>query len=169
MSGNNGHSEWVRMVLQRHEADLLRYARRLTGDDGTARDVVQETFLRLCRQSAAELDGRLVEWLYTVCRHRAIDVQRKEHRMSFVAAESLESLPAGHAPPEAPLEQAERTSQLLEWLATLPERQQEVVRLKFQSGLRYREIATVTGLTESHVGVLLHEAIQTLRRKVRPT
>ncbi len=167
MSGQNGHTEWVSTVLRRHEADLLRYARRLTGDDGLARDVVQETFLRLCQQDRSKLDGHLVEWLYTVCRHRAIDLRRKELRMNLVAEETLERVATSGPAPDGALERADDADEILGWLATLPEKQQEVVRLKFQSGLRYKEIAAVTGLTESYVGVLLHEAIQSLRRKAQ--
>ena len=47
----------------------------------------------------------------------------------------------------------------------LPENQQEVVRLKFQNGMSYREIATVTELSVSNVGFLLHAAIQALRAR----
>jgi len=169
MSGNNGHSEWVQTILARYGGELLRYAQRLTRDEGLACDVVQETFLKLCQQDRSTLDGHLVEWLYTVCRHRAIDVRRKEQRMSLVAAEALMEVPSKQAPPDAPLELADTASAVLAWLSTLSERQQEVVRLKFQSGLQYREIAGVTGLSESHVGVLLHEALQTLRKKMRVT
>ena len=50
-------------------------------------------------------------------------------------------------------------------LAGLPDNQQEVVRLKFQDGLSYKEIAGVTGLTVSNVGFLIHTAIHTLRRE----
>ena len=40
----------------------------------------------------------------------------------------------------------------------LPDRQQEILRLKFQGGLSYKEIADVMDLTISHVGVLIHNA-----------
>ena len=54
----------------------------------------------------------------------------------------------------------------LELLAELPEHQQEVVRLKFQSGLSYREIGDVTGLSVSNVGYLLHVALKTIRQRL---
>jgi len=50
-------------------------------------------------------------------------------------------------------------------LALLPPREREVVRLKFQQGLKYGEIAAVTGLSVSHVGVLIHEAMARLRKR----
>ena len=47
-------------------------------------------------------------------------------------------------------------------LASLPPQQQEVVRLRFQHGLAYRQIAAVTGLSASNVGFLIHTAIKAL-------
>ena len=80
----NGHAgqQWVSMALDRFEGRLLRYAQRITGDPHRAADVVQETFLKLCHEDQASLDGHLAQWLYTVCRNKALDVRRKESRMT---------------------------------------------------------------------------------------
>jgi RNA polymerase sigma-70 factor (ECF subfamily) len=51
-------------------------------------------------------------------------------------------------------------------VARLHPQQQEVVRLKFTEGLKYREIADVLGLTTSHVGVLIHTALKQLRSQM---
>ena len=48
----------------------------------------------------------------------------------------------------------------------LPNNQQEVVRLKFQNGMSYKEIAAVTELSVSNVGFLLHTALDTLRTRI---
>ena len=53
---------------------------------------------------------------------------------------------------------------VLQLLEGLPRKQQEVVRLKFQHGLSYREIAVVTGHSQGNVGFLIHTAIKTLRQ-----
>jgi len=45
----------------------------------------------------------------------------------------------------------------------LPPNQQEVLRLKFQSGFSYKEISRITTLSVSHVGVLIHHAVTRLR------
>ncbi len=63
----------------------------------------------------------------------------------------------------AVLEQHETNHQILQLVDRLPPNQQEVVRLKFQSGLSYREIAAVTELSVSNVGYLIHTAVKTLR------
>ena len=48
-------------------------------------------------------------------------------------------------------------------LEKLPESQREVIRLRFQSDLSYREISAITELSESNVGFLLHKGLKQLR------
>lgn len=69
--------------------------------------------------------------------------------------------------PAVSAELADTTARLLALVDTLPPAQREVVRLRFQADLSYKEIADVTAKTVSHVGVLLHEAMVTLRRQAR--
>ena len=52
-------------------------------------------------------------------------------------------------------------------LDDLPANQQEVIRLKFQNDLSYREISRITKLSESNVGFLIHTGLKTLRHRVR--
>jgi RNA polymerase sigma-70 factor (ECF subfamily) len=159
-------SEWMRSIVATYEGPLVRYAMRITGDVERARDVVQDTFLRLCRQDRQALDGRLAEWLYTVCRRRALDVERKEHRMRTSASETLGLCTARGPDQVEAIERREEHGEVLRLLASLPANQQEVVRLKFQAGLAYREIAAITGLSESNVGYLLHVAIKRIRERI---
>ena len=57
-------------------------------------------------------------------------------------------------------------SHLPRLLASLPERQQEAIRLKFQQNLSYRQIAEVLQITESNVGFILHTALKSLRHEL---
>src|SRR3712207_7642349 len=78
-AGDDARSRLVRSAVQRFEQPLMSYARHVLGGDlERARDVVQETFLRLIGQDPAKVAPHLTEWLYTVCRNLAIDVRRKE-------------------------------------------------------------------------------------------
>ena len=168
---NNGQAvaaEWLREILLKYEGDLLRYAQRIVGDPEQARDVVQDTFLKLWQQNRAELDGHLVEWLYTVCRNRAVDVRRKEQRMHTLAEESWDVQETAEPSPGALAECRDSAAQVLELVDGLPANQQEVIRLKFQAGLSYREISRVTGLTVTHVGVLLHTGLKAIRLRLCP-
>ncbi|MFO0749633.1 MAG: sigma-70 family RNA polymerase sigma factor [Myxococcota bacterium] len=154
---------WIQAALAQHERALTVYATRLLGELERARDVVQETFLRLWEADRQEVGDHVAAWLFTVCRHRALDVLKKERRMLPVPNPRPAHPPdSGQTPFDAVL-QEERQGLALKALERLPERQRELVRLKFQAGLSYDEIARVTGLTTSNVGYLLHTALKAVR------
>ncbi|QDV09700.1 RNA polymerase sigma factor [Planctomycetes bacterium Poly30] len=64
------------------------------------------------------------------------------------------------------MEQAEGRLRLASAVDQLPENQREALRLKFESGLSYAEIAAVLGSTEGTVGWWLHAAVKTLRERL---
>ena len=153
------------MLVRRFELPLVQYATRITGDRERARDVVQETFVQLQRGKREQIDSAPVKWLFTVCRNRALNVCRKERRMLFLAEDLMASRAADEPAPYDRIEQKEASGFLRRIIATLPPRQQEVLQLKFQSDFSYQEIAEITKLSVSNVGVLIHTALKTLRQK----
>jgi RNA polymerase sigma factor (sigma-70 family) len=154
------HQQWVADAVSRFEKPLRVYVRSLLGSGNADQDIVQEAFLELCRQPREAVEAKLAPWLFTVCRRRVIDYLRKEQRMTTLTIDA----PSRHHDPGNTLAEAEMLTLVLARLTTLPAQQQEVVRLKFLQQFSYREIAGVTGLSESHVGVLIHTAIKTLRQ-----
>jgi RNA polymerase sigma factor (sigma-70 family) len=164
---NSDKAEWLRSAIKRFESPLTHYAAALMGDGERARDIVQDTFMRLCGQQPEHLNGRLAEWLFTVCRHRALDVRRKERRLTTLTEADLETEAAPGPTPSVAAEQNESANNIVRLVAGLPHNQQEVVRLKFQGGLSYEEISNVTNLSVSNVGFLLHSALKSLRIKMR--
>ena len=159
-------SEWIRLALRRYEAPLVRYAFGITGDLESARDVVQDTFLRLCSEDPAALEGRLAPWLFTVCRRRALDVLRRSNRMTSLSETELENTFDAGPPPDVATDNREQATTAMRLLALLPSNQRDVVRLKFQSQLSYEDIAAVTSLSVGNVGFLLHTALKTLRTRM---
>jgi RNA polymerase sigma-70 factor (ECF subfamily) len=152
---------WVDDALERYESRLLRYASALLGKS-VAEDVVQDTFLRLCAQERAELEGHLGAWLFTVCRNRALDLARRQK--PGADPDLVLSVPALQ---ERGVEQREALASVLDVLDELSARNREVVLLKFAGDLSYKEIAEVLGLTPSNVGVILHEALHGVRKRLR--
>lgn len=152
---------WIRSVLAQYEGPLTGYAARITGDADSARDVVQEVFLRLCGQEHAELNGRIAPWLYTVCRNRALDVVRKTGRVKSLG--ETERIDANDRDPATVVESREGSGRIAAVLTRLPEDQQDVIHLRFQHGLSYKEIAGVTKLSVSNVGYLMHTGLKAIR------
>lgn len=159
----NEHAGFLERIFAEQQAPLARYARRLLGDPERARDVVQDTFVKLMAQPAGAIDGHVTEWLFTVCRNRAMDVLRKEQRMKRFEPGEAERVTAAEPRPGRALEHAETHAAVLRLIDRLPPNQQEVVRLKFQNGFSYKEISRITELSVTNVGFLIHTAVSRLR------
>jgi RNA polymerase sigma factor (sigma-70 family) len=157
---------WVQEAIDEHQSALIRYAQSILHDGDQARDAVQETFIKLCKQTPEQLSDHLAPWLFRVVRNQCLNMLRKEKRMSHF--ESPDALDVQENPAEShPHEQRKREtiSSLFELVNTLPNRQRELVLLKFQQDFSYQEISEVTGLTVSNVGFILHQAIRSLKQE----
>jgi RNA polymerase sigma-70 factor (ECF subfamily) len=152
-------SEWIVEALNAHEAKLVRYATWLMGDLESAREIVQETFLRLCKQKRTEeMAGYLPQWLFTVCRNLAFDTRKKEARMT--------PLEDAHIAVDSRLYEKQTAGEIFRMLDRLPKNQREVVYLKFQCDLSYKEISEITKLSVTNVGFLMHTALKELRKEL---
>ena len=157
-------------ALARFERPLVRYALGLCGDLEQARDAVQDTFIKLSRDpdraatpATSEHIEALAPWLFTVCKNRVIDLHRKSSRLVPMGSAILETTPATNPRPDTALDSKDTARQIRSMIAELPEKQRNILKLKFESGLSYKEIAAVTGLTTSNIGWIIHQAVQSLR------
>lgn len=155
--------QFVERALADYESPLVGYAYGFVHDVERARDIVQDTFIRLCQQDVAKVKDGLKTWLFTVCRNRALDVLRKESRVSALDESEYHSHPADSPSPDRSLDQAERLEQTMRFLARLPENQQTVILMKFRDGHSYQEICEATGLSSGNVGFLIHTGLKRLR------
>jgi RNA polymerase sigma-70 factor, ECF subfamily len=188
MESDTNRRQWVLAALDKFEGRLLRYAQRLLGDAEESRDVVQFVFLRLCDQSPEKIGDRLAQWLYTVCRNRALDVLRASGRTiewdsvgwdkaasAAAGPPSSNGKPVGRRShgelvppysrendPTANAEQAELHALLRALIEHLPNSQREAIDL-WADGFSYQHIADITGQKEGHVRVLVHRGLKALR------
>lgn len=156
----------VHQAILSHQSALIRYAASLLGGREGAKDVVQEVFLKLCKQRWQDIEGHLANWLFRVTRNQALDLLRKEKRMSlFEDPETMERLAGANESLGQDARTRERVGSLLELVELLPRKERELVTLKFQQGLSYKEISEVTGMTVSNVGYVLHHALKDLKSR----
>ena len=171
----------VRVLADAWGDRLARYAASILRNAELARDAVQDVLLRLCDPASAAFEGlptdepALRAWLFKAVRNRCIDLLRKEGRMSLL--ENHPSNPTavpmrlvrGDPDADDPARAAERRESAgiaLAALDRLPPLQREAVRLKFSGELSYKQIAETMGKSVSHVGVLIHEGLKSLRQQL---
>jgi len=156
--------ETIEELFAALESPLLSYALRLTGERGLAEDMVQEAFMKLHAQFETVRQPR--RWLYRTVHNLALNHRR--HAGKVVPLESsnqegpvISSDTADPQPlPDEQIARWEGIGLVRLSLETLDDRSRELVRLKFNDGLSYKEISNRTGLKIGHVGYLLHHAIK---------
>ncbi len=154
----------LKQSLELHEGELLRYAERLLNNGEAAQDIVQDVFLKLWKQPPADLNSHLRAWLFKVCHNLIIDRKRKEQHMArFTAEQQAQGEPQTSGGMRI-VEDKETQSEIQQALNTLTDKQKEVVRLKFQNGFSYNEIAQITGMSVNNVGNTVHKAMQKLKQ-----
>lgn len=104
--------------------------------------------------------GSFSTWTYAIARNVAIDHHRRQRRhLPLEAALEVAALDTAEAAAMRRSD-ADRLARLLEGH---DERARELLALKYGAGLSHREIGRLVGLTESHVGTLVHRAVTALR------
>ncbi len=99
-------------------------------------------------------------WLFSIAQNLAIDHLRQRRRhVSLDAASEV----VAEVTPESEAQRASDLARLAHLTKDLPERDRELIALKYGAGLNNREIARLTGLSESNVGTILHRSVQALR------
>lgn len=121
--------------------------------------------MRLCKQVRADVEPHVDRWLFTVVRNRALDVGKRESRLTSMTETQMER-GSSRLDPALNLEQEDTAARVMRELETLPDNQSEVLRLKFQNGFAYKEIAEVTGLSVGNIGFLIHVGLKTLRERM---
>ena len=164
--GEASREQWLQSVFNRLQRPLVGYAYKLLGGDWSlAQDCVQEAFVRLCREPRERVESHVDAWLFKTCRNRAMDIHRREARMTFhTDSVALTTLSSREHDPEQQAVTAEQHQRIDREISSLPRLEQEVVLLRLGQGLSYKQIAEVMELSVSHVGVLLHQAMVRLRQ-----
>lgn len=152
---------WLAEVLVRYEKPLLKHAYGICSDRELSRDAVQETFFRLIRTREKGMPENLTAWLFTVCRNVLTDHLRRQKVVQF--SWDVPEMEDGNASPDHQMAKEEREEKLAAMVADLPERERELVRLKFQVGLSYKEIEELTGISQGNIGYFLHRAVKELK------
>jgi RNA polymerase sigma-70 factor (ECF subfamily) len=142
---------------------VLGFLRLLSGNPDVAEDLTAQVFEKALRHLAELRAPESVDaWLFRIARNCAADYFRRAR--PTVSLEHL--LPREH-PQDAAVEEGtiarEEQRAMLAHLSRLPEREREVIGLKFVACLSNREIAHVLQMPEGTVGSLLYRALRRLR------
>jgi len=146
----------LEQVFRAYERPVYTLARRLSKSPDDAEDVLQETFLEVCRSLKQwRGEGSLWGWIRTIAASKALMRYRREKLRAWEPLGDDVAHRAEDVPLQMDLEAA---------LARLPERSRAVVWLHDVEGYTHEEIAELMGMTTSFSKSQLARAHERLRR-----
>jgi RNA polymerase sigma factor (sigma-70 family) len=162
--------ETIEALFAALESPLLSYALRYLQERPLAEDVVQEAFMKLHAQFADVQAPR--RWLYRTVHNLALNQLRAGKKIVPM------TVPVEGEEPQTPDPEPLPDEQIVRWegiglvrlsLSALDARSRELIHLKFDEDLSYREIAERTGISVSNVGYILHHALKTIAAELART
>jgi len=157
--------------LGRYQESLVRFVSGFLQDDSAAQDIVQETFLRVAKQPKRLLDvASCHNWLLSVARNLSVDhlrkkIRRRKHTSAY--QEEVAHVQEAAEAADAEVSRVEVRDRVRREIDRLKPRLRELMLLKVQEGKSYREIAEITGLSVTNVGYLIHQAMGTLKFRLK--
>ena len=152
----------LEQAFERYYPAVFRYFRYRGADPETANDLASSTFEQALKNLSSydPHKGQIQTWLFAIAHNLGINHWKAEKQ----TAPLDDDLPI---PDDPPLEQGliliQDKEQVLQALQFLDLRAREILALKFGGLISNRQIAGLTNLTESNVGVILYRSILKLR------
>ncbi len=153
--------DWVAAYAE-HLPRIYNYFRFRLGSEADVEELTATTFEKAwrARQRYRSDLAAFSTWLFTIAQNTALDYLRA--RRTHLPIEAALDISAADTP-EIEAQRASDLTRLAQLTKDLPDRERELIALKYGAALNNREISRITGLTESNVGTILHRLVQTLR------
>ncbi len=156
-------------VFREHHLKVLRAARRITGNNQDAEDVLQTVFMRLARrEGGSPLSDSPASYLHRAAVNAALDVVRSRQAARSTALENVEGQLTGVVENEPDQQHAasEMRERIRRELSTMSPKSAEIFALRYFEGYGNHEIARMLGTSRSTVNVILHRTREKLKERI---
>jgi len=162
------------VIVNRYKDRLFNFVVRFVGDQETAEDIVQETFLRAYRnRDTFQAVAKFSTWIYTLARHRLVDHWRSRGSVRVDSLDDdcdgetgalVDAIPGSRVDePETRVESRATRVRIDAALGELPPAQRDAFLLHIESGMSLADIAALTGTGEETVKSRVRYAYAKLR------
>jgi RNA polymerase sigma-70 factor (ECF subfamily) len=159
-----GDPDAVNEVVDRYQKQLYCFILRLVGDQTTAEDIFQDTWLRVIRSIGYfRGEARFSTWLFQIALNLCRNLARQKSRRSFVPIEEAADLAEDPKVDAVKILQAQKVRKLV---TSLPVKMREMIVLRYYHDFSDIEIAEITGHPVGTVKSRLHRATLILRNKI---
>jgi RNA polymerase sigma-70 factor (ECF subfamily) len=154
-------------LLRELQDPWFRMCLSLLGDAERARDATQETALRFLKQLPTfAAQSKLMTWSMGIAINVVREMRRTSNRAVLDDGQIADARPAPGEGPVSSASKSEEHRMLRSMLGELPQRQREVIVLRFFEELSVEETAAAMDCAQGTVKATLHQALRALRRRI---
>jgi RNA polymerase sigma-70 factor (ECF subfamily) len=153
------------VLFHRTYPRLVKFAWRYTQAKPPAKDIVQESFIKLWeKRQMIDPNQSLMAYLFKIVRNQSLNMLRDGASANIALDDLPESaLKAGEPMPDNNSTGDEPSQEMLGWIDQLPARQREAIRLSRFEGFDHEEIACIMNISPRTVNNHIVAALKTLR------
>lgn len=174
----HGDERAFRTLVERHQERVFGFIVGMVRDPDKANDLFQETYIRVIAALSNERgsysrQGRFLGWVLRIARNATLDYLRTRKKWADVAASAdspedehsyWDRLPDDGPPVDVAIHRSEQAAFLRACIDTLPDEQREVLLLRHEAELTFREIADLTDCSINTALGRMRYALLNLRR-----
>lgn len=154
-------------LYERYWPQLLSFARRLLRDEEDAKDVIQETFIKLhTKLGSIEVEQSVRSYLYRSVRNAIIDRAKHDKIKGNYIEGIRQYMEAGYEHADAQLQLKELSALIESEIEKLPPKMRAIFELSRKQYMSHKEIAEEVGIDEKTVKKQLSNAIIRLRSRL---
>ena len=171
----SGNRSAISQLIERHSRRVLDYIKMMVRDSDVAKDIMQETFIKAVRviDSGRYTDnGQFLSWILRIAHNQVIDrfrAQKQNRTVNEAEAgyDLMGSLRIAENSVEDEMISAQIDADLRRLVDMLPDEQRDVVKLRYYSGLSFKEIAEQTDVSINTALGRMRYALINLRRMIK--
>ncbi|NJB82659.1 RNA polymerase sigma factor [Wenyingzhuangia aestuarii] len=149
-----GNESCLSILIERHQQKIFGYILSKTADRDLANDLFQDTFIKIIntlKRGVYNEEGKFLPWAIRIAHNLTMDFYRdKKRKKTKYATENydvLNFIGVEDNAVETEIEHEQTVQKIISLIATLPEDQQQVLRMRIFMGLSFKEIAAQTNVS----------------------
>lgn len=169
-NAKNGDKKAMGILVQQHQQYAFNLAFRLLCNEDDARDVVQDSFIKMWRNMKQfNPEIKFTTWMFKIVTNTAIDLLRSNRKMNLLSIDDFQEINvlASVDNPETQLNNKETGLLIRSISETLSEKQKLVFVLKDLQGLSSSEVGEVLELSTNSIKSNLYHARKMIKEKMQ--
>ena len=147
---------------------VFRYVSWRVGNKSNTEDLVSDIFTKALNKINSfkwQKGATFSSYIFRIAHNTIVDFYRTKHKRDYINIDDLPEITADSLLPDEDLDRRQLFKKLYQMIQELPERQAEVVTMRFFTGLKNKKIAEVLGISEKSVASSLCRGLKTLHSK----